>query len=171
MMVPLAPLLHFLRRAVRIAEDALLVVSLTAMIVLAAGQIALRNFGGGGFVWTDELLRILVLWIALLGAVAASRDANHITIDLLTRHLHGKILRFVRVVVDLFTAAVCGTLAYYSWRFVEVEREFGSLLLETVPAWMFQLILPVGFALIGLRYVCHGLSRKCETSAPPEGMD
>ncbi len=165
----LASLSSALRRAVRLAEDTLLVVSLTVMIVLAAGQIALRNFGEGGFVWTDELLRILVLWIALLGAVAASRDANHITIDLLTRHLRGRLLPLTRAVVSLFTAVVCGALAFYSWKFVEVEKKYGSLLLESVPAWMFELILPVGFALIGLRYALRALSNGAEAAGAPKG--
>ena len=54
-------------------EDGLLVLIVTVMILLAAMQIFLRNFFDIGFLWTDELLRLLVLWLAVAGAVAASR--------------------------------------------------------------------------------------------------
>ncbi|MCH8220487.1 MAG: TRAP transporter small permease subunit [Proteobacteria bacterium] len=65
-------------------ENGLLVLILTSMILLASTQIFLRNFLSTGFTIGDELLRILVLWLAMLGALAASRDQRHIAIDALT---------------------------------------------------------------------------------------
>jgi TRAP-type C4-dicarboxylate transport system permease small subunit len=67
------------------AEDALLVVLLSTMIVLAGTQIILRNFLDSGFVWIDPLLRVLVLWLGLLGATVATRNNKHIRIDLLSK--------------------------------------------------------------------------------------
>ena len=66
-----------LARAVNIVtwlENALLVFVLAAMVLLAAAQILLRNFMGVSLEWTDQALRLLVLWVAFLGAVAASRE-------------------------------------------------------------------------------------------------
>jgi TRAP-type C4-dicarboxylate transport system permease small subunit len=63
------------------------------------------------------------------------------------------------IVVDAFTAAVCGVLAYYSWTFVRDSRAFGDTLLGDWPAWLFQLVLPVGFALIAYRYALGCLRR------------
>ncbi len=67
------------------AEDALLVLLLSTMIVLASTQILLRNLFDSGFVWIDPLLRVLVLWLGLIGATVATRNNRHIRIDLLTR--------------------------------------------------------------------------------------
>ena len=39
----------------------------------------LRNFFSIGFAWGDGLTRLAVLWLGLLGALAASRDGRHIT--------------------------------------------------------------------------------------------
>ncbi len=72
------------------AEDAVLVVILSGMILLAAGQIVLRNFFDIGFIWSDEALRMMVLWLAVAGAVAASRNDKHINIDVLDRFLPGR---------------------------------------------------------------------------------
>ena len=71
-------------------EDGLLVLLLAAMIGLAGTQILLRNVLDTGLGWGDPLLRVTVMWIGLLGAMAASRDDNHITIDLVSRILKGR---------------------------------------------------------------------------------
>ena len=67
------------------AEDALLVLLLSAMIALASTQILLRNLFDSGFVWIDPLLRVLVLWLGLIGATVATRNNRHIRIDLLSK--------------------------------------------------------------------------------------
>ena len=137
----------------RWAEDAVLVLILTAMIVMAASQIVLRNFFDIGFIWGDELLRLLVLWIAVAGAVAASRNDKHINIAILDRFLPEKPATFVAMLVHAFTAAICAVVAWYSLQFVQTSREYEDVLLGQVPAWWLQSVLPVGFALIAYRYV------------------
>ena len=93
-------------------ETGLLTLVLGAMILLAAAQIGLRNFFGGGFSWADESLRIMVLWVAMLGAVAASRDQRHVSIDALSRFLSPALRRWTRILINLFAAAVCLALAW-----------------------------------------------------------
>lgn len=133
-------------------EDAVLVLVLTGMILLAAGQIIMRNFFSIGVIWGDELLRMLVLWIAVAGAVAASRGDKHINIAILDRFLPAWVKPPVKVVIHLFTSVVCGIITWHSLQFVQTSKEFGDLLLGSVPAWLLQLILPVGFGLICYRY-------------------
>lgn len=141
-----------LEKAGRAGEDAVLVLILTTMILLAAGQIFLRNFMDIGVIWGDEMLRMLVLWIAVAGAVAASRDDKHINIDVLNRFLPERVALFVKVLLHLFTALVCGVVAWHSLAFVQMSREFEDVLLGNVPAWMLQAVLPVGFGLVAWRY-------------------
>jgi TRAP-type C4-dicarboxylate transport system permease small subunit len=149
---PLRPWLTRIETAGRWLEDTLLVGLFAALTLLAVLQIVLRNLGLAGFVWADGLVRIGVLWIALLGAVAASRDQKHIAIDLARRLLPARFWRPISTVVAAFTATVCGFLAYYSWTFVRDSRAFGDTLFGDWPAWAFQLILPLGFGLISYRY-------------------
>lgn len=141
-----------LERIGRVGEDALLVTVLTAMIGLAASQIVLRNFLNLGFIWGDELLRMLVLWIAVAGAVAASRNDRHINIAILDRFLPDKGKIAVKILVDAFTSVICGIVTWHSLQFVRTSHEFGDVLLGNVPAWLLQAILPIGFALICYRY-------------------
>lgn len=139
-------------------EDALLVTLLLGMILLAAGQIIGRNLFNTTFMVGDEALRLLVLWLTLAGGVAASRADRHISIALLDRFLDGRWLDLARVSTHAFTAAVCGLIAWYSVEFVQMSREFEDTLLGGQPAWVLQLVLPVGFAIMAYRHGLHALS-------------
>jgi len=139
-------------------EDAVLVLILTGMIGLASAQIVLRNFFDVGFIWGDEMLRMLVLWLAVGGAVAARRSDKHIHIDLLNRYLPWRAATAVKVVVHGFTAAVAGLVAWHGLAFVRTSHEFGDVLLGNVPAWIPQAVLPLGFALIAWRYALFMLA-------------
>ena len=137
----------------RIAENAALVLTLSAMILLGSTQIILRNFFDSGFGWADEALRLMVLWVAMFGAVAASREQRHITIDVLSRALPDKAKAWVAIVVDALTAAITLILAWYSWIFVAESYEYQDRLLNDLPAWLFQSVLPIAFLLISYHYV------------------
>ena len=131
-------------------ETALIALLVLAMVVLAGAQILLRNFFDTGFAWADPLLRAMVLWAAMLGALAAARDDKHIGLDLLTHFLHGRAKRIARVIALLFAAAVSAAMAWYGWNLVEVDYGGGSSI-AGIPGWVIEAILPVGFALLAIR--------------------
>jgi TRAP-type C4-dicarboxylate transport system permease small subunit len=158
--VRLNRLLELAGRAGRWLENALLVILFAALMLLATSQIVLRDVFSTALLWSDGAVRLLVLWLAVVGAVAASRDHKHIAIDLAGRLLPARLERPVGLAVALFTAVVTGSLAWFSWRFVSDSREFGDTLLGNWPAWILQLILPIGFALISYRY-CLRFLRLC----------
>jgi len=153
--IVLLALQKFINSADRVGrgmETLLLVLILGSMILLACAQIVLRNVADIGLSWSDELLRMLVLWITLAGAVSASRNDKHINIALLDRFLPAWLKKLVGLLIHLFTAAVCALVAWYSLQFVLTSREYADLILGSVPAWYLQAALPLGFALITWRY-------------------
>lgn len=137
----------------RVVEDALLAALLGALILLAGAQITMRNLWESGIPWADPMLRVMVLWLGLLGAIVATRQDKHIRIDVISRYLPRRLERITRRITDLFGALVCGLLAYHSARFVRMEWEDGLIAFAGVPAWACELILPVGFALIAARFL------------------
>jgi len=149
---PAETILSRLEKAGRVGEDAVLVIVLTSMILLAAAQIVMRNFLSFGFIWADEMLRMLVLWIAVAGAVAASRTDKHINIAILDRFLPDRVKLAVKIVIHIFTAGICGVVTWHSAQFVGMSHEFGDVLMGSIPAWLPQMILPIGFGLICYRY-------------------
>lgn len=135
------------------AEDGLLVFLLSAMILLAAAQIVLRNFLDSGFVWIDPLLRVLVLWLGLIGATVATRNNKHIRIDLLSKLFSRNTHRLIQSVIGQISAWTCLVIAWYGFKWIQMDFEDGVTSFAGIPAWMLEVIIPVTFALIGLRYL------------------
>lgn len=134
-------------------EDAFLALLLTAMVVLAPLQILLRNLFNEGISWADPLIRVLVLWVGLMGAVAAARGDRHISIDAVSKMVSARTRTGIGLATSSFTAVVCGLVAWHSGRFVWDEKAYGSVAFSGIPAWMLEVVIPVAFALIAIRYL------------------
>ena len=147
--------LRKLDQLLRHFEDGVLAVLLGGMILLATLQIGLRNLADTGFIWADPVLRIMVLWLGLVGAVAATRDDRHINIDLLSRFATGRWRAATKVLTDLFAAFICGVVTWNSYEFVVGEAEYGLTGIADVPVWIFQSIIPAAFALMAFRFAVH----------------
>ncbi|MEJ2087961.1 MAG: TRAP transporter small permease [Gammaproteobacteria bacterium] len=139
-------------------ESGLLVVILGAMILLAAYQVVARNLFDTGILWGDALVRVLVLWVTFIGATIASRDDDHIRIDLLTRFIGDRSNAWLERLRNLFTAIVAGVFAWYSLRFVILDYQDGITAFAAVPAWVCEAVMPFGAALISLRYLLRTFS-------------
>ena len=134
-------------------EDALLVGLLAVMIGLAVWQIAARNVFDTAIIWGDPLLRVLVLWVGFLGAVAAARDDRQINVEVVSRFAGEPWRSRIRVLTDLFTSAVSGFLAYQAYRFIKDAHEYEEIAFGAVPLWLAGVVLPVAFALLCARYL------------------
>lgn len=139
------------------AEDMLLVVLLSAMILLAITQILLRNFLDSGIVWIDPMLRVMVLWLGLTGATVATRKNKHIRIDLLSRLFERNTHRLIQAIVGQVSAWTCLLIAWYGFRWIHLDYQDGLTSFAGIPAWMLEVVIPVTFALIGLRYLVMSL--------------
>ena len=142
-------------------EDLTLALLLGVLIVLACLQILLRNVFGFSLLWIDPLLRNLVLWLGLLGALAASRSGKHVSIDLVGQYLHGHWKELIYALTSVFTAVVCAIIAWFSSSYVRLEMEIPSTLMLGIPQWVLTSIIPFTFFLIAVRYaifaVQHGI--------------
>jgi TRAP-type C4-dicarboxylate transport system permease small subunit len=141
-----------LERFGRAAENAALVVLLGSLILLAVGQIVLREIFETGFFWADESIKLLVLWLAMVGSIAATRDNRHIRIDALSHLLPEIAVTLIRLLVDVFAAIVCAVIAWQAWRYLQLEIEFEDTVLIDTPAWIAHVVLPAAFALVSYRF-------------------
>ena len=144
--------------AIHRAEDVFLASLLGVMVILAPLQIVLRNFFDAGLIWADPLLRVLVLWVGLLGALAASRQHKQISVDVASKFLPPRPKAIVGIATGLFTSFVCSVVAYHSWLFVANEREFESKAFGQVPAWLCEIVIPIAFAMIAVRHFGYAFS-------------
>lgn len=132
---------------------ALLVTLLAVMLFMAFTQVVLRNLFSTSILWGDVFLRHVVLWVAFLGAIVASGEKRHITIDALTKILPDKGKKIAGIITGIASIIVCYFLTDASYRFLIDEMEFGGTLILDIQRWIFQLIIPLGFGIMMLRFL------------------
>lgn len=70
-------------------------------------QILARDVFVISSMWTEELARILFVWIVFLGAGTLVQDNQHIRISILTDRLPSAVSRFIRIVSNLLILIFC----------------------------------------------------------------
>ena len=164
--------LDSLERAGKLAENTALVLLLGTMVGVSVFQIINREMLGSTFAlsWADELIKIIVLWLAMVGSIAAARDNRHIRIDLITHVLSGPIVTWAKIIVDVFAAVVCGVIGWHAFRLVREEISWGDTIFDNTPLWIMHAIVPLAFALISYQFVVRvaKLVRSLFVSDPEE---
>jgi len=183
-------------RLIHLIEDFLLAAVLLTLVLFSFFQLLLKNLVTGfnlagrhytilplkwlldnigpGFNWGDAFLRQLVLWLAVLGAVMATREDRHINVEIASKFLPKKWGIGVRVFTDAFTTVVCALISYAGFNLVRSEIGSDSMAFANVPAWIMELIIPIGFGIIALRFaryfVIHTLQAFGILPMPPDGQ-
>ena len=163
-------LLQRIDRAIRRAEGGLIIVFLSLMVSLTFLQIVLRAFHVYGrfqwanslmgyLDWTEPLVRLLVLWVAFLGASLITSESKHIKIDLMSELLPSRWLAYREIMLSAACVAVTALMVQASLGYVRMEWSFGGRLFLGMPAWIGQVIMPAGFFLMLFRFLLRGLAQ------------
>ncbi|MGQ9645321.1 MAG: TRAP transporter small permease [Thermodesulfobacteriota bacterium] len=139
-------------------EQFLLVLLSSLLILTAFLQIVLRNLFDTGLSWGDPLVRNLVLWVGFIGAALATREGKHINLEVVSRWVPPRGKRFIQTLTALFSSVVCALLTYASLKFVRNEAQMADPTFLRIPSWIPELILPVIFGLMALRFGFHALN-------------
>ncbi|KAB2843187.1 TRAP transporter small permease [bacterium] len=138
-------------------EGIVLSLALLFMIGLGFLQVILRNFWDTGIEWGDPVVRAMVIWVGFLGASIATHQKSHIQLDLVSKFLPEKAKKFAGIIAHFGSAAVCLLLADAAYKFMVMEREARTLLIDGVPNWIVIVIIPVSFLVMTARFFIHGL--------------
>lgn len=133
-------------------EDILLCILLTSMLSLACVQIFMRSVLSSGLLWADPLLRYLVLWCGLLGALKATGQEKHIALDFSNYLVPKSLQPWVFVITALFCTITAAALTLAAWIFIQNEIEYGGARLLSLPVWSWNIIFPITFGLMSVRY-------------------
>ncbi|MBT3066537.1 TRAP transporter large permease subunit [Rhodoferax sp. U11-2br] len=122
------------------------------MVLIPLLEIALRPMMGRGVDNAPVLVQHLGLVLAMLGAVAAERYGHLSSLGNGLAGLGGERLQMgIQVFAQGSAALVCGVLALASWRLVATEMDVAHGLAYGLPTWWVQMLMPVGFALLGAK--------------------
>lgn len=138
-------------------EGAILIFLLLIMLIMAFGQVVLRNFFSGGVVWGDILLRHLVMWIGFLGAALATSNERHLNIDVLTRYLPARLKGIIAALANIFAATICFLLSRASITFIEFEINNKNIVFGDIPSWYAQIVIPIGYGLLTFHFLIRAL--------------
>jgi C4-dicarboxylate transporter DctQ subunit len=135
-------------------EEGLIAFLLAVMTIIIFVQVIARYVFNYSFVWALELVTFLFAGLIFLGMAYGVRVGAHIGIDLLVKSLGPRGAR----VAGALAAALCVTYAVIvligSVQYVEKIRSIGILAQDLpIEQWIPRLVLPIGFALLGVRFV------------------
>jgi len=66
--------------------------------------------------------------------------------------MKGRSKPIAQAIVYSFASYISYILMLAAWAFVKDERDYESMLFENVPAWYFEIIIPIGFGLMFCRF-------------------
>jgi C4-dicarboxylate transporter, DctQ subunit len=141
-----------LRRFYERAEEGVIALLLAAMTLVTFAQVVLRYVFNDTLLWALEATTYMFGWLVLFGISYGVRVHAHIGIDLLVKALPRNPRRAVGLLA-LGCAMLYATLMAYG-AYGYVRRMFAlGIDAQDIPVqrWILGLILPVGFALLGLR--------------------
>jgi len=134
-----------------LVEDGIAALALAAMVALPLAEIVIRRLFGVGLPGSGPFVQHLTLWIGFLGAAIAARDGKLLALATGTFIPAGRPREIATAFASAVAACMSTILTFGAWQLVQSEREAGSIIAASVPVWVGQLALPIGFALIALR--------------------
>lgn len=129
------------------------VILLTLLVCSSFLQVILRNFFGIGINALEELMRNGVLWIALVGGILTTLRGKHIAIDIVPRFLPERWRTVFNFILNGIAAIICLIFSWLSFQFLKLEIAMESRIAGAIPAWIIELILPIGFFLIAVSFL------------------
>lgn len=144
--------LHAIDKAIGVVEQVLLIMLLASMMLLGTAQVVLREVFNSGITWADPVLRNMVLWAGMVGAMVATQAGRHLNMDAFARLMRPEARRWVDVLVNTFAAGLC---AYCVWAAIPYLKDE---MLNTEPIaggilhWHVQLIFPLAFGVMAYRF-------------------
>ena len=127
---------------------------LAAMTLLTFVQVVLRYVFNSGFVWALELTTVFFAAMIFVGISYGVRVGAHIGVDALVKLMPSRTRRVVSIGVVLLCLAYAAIVIIGSWEYVSKMKMIGVELEDMpIPLWIVRAIMPLGYALLTLRFL------------------
>lgn len=134
-------------------EEGLIALLLLAMTLVTFSQVVARYVFNTGAVWALELTIYLFAWLVMFGASYCVKKGVHIGIDAFVNLFSTSVQRLFGLVAVACCLLLCAILFKGSWDYIAKLHLIG---IETedlpIEEWKVKIILPVGFALLFIRF-------------------
>lgn len=102
-----------------------------ALMVAVITQVVGRSIIGDSPVWTEELTRFALLYLAAFGAGLSYRSGELVNVDLICEALPGAWPHRLRLLSAILTAVLCLGLILPAWKYTSI----GALQTSTALGW------------------------------------
>jgi TRAP-type transport system small permease protein len=123
--------------------------STVAIFVILVANTVLRYARGSSLQWANEVPELLFPWMVMAGVVLAAVHSAHIATTFLMEAVPAAVRRAVGVLSWLVVAGLYGTLAWATFRMLDVVHDEKSPILQ-IPGSVTYGCVMVGMALLGL---------------------
>jgi C4-dicarboxylate transporter DctQ subunit len=135
-------------------EEGLVTFLMAAMTLVTFVQVVARYIFNYSFVWALELTGVMFAWLIFAGMSYGVRVGAHIGVDALVRSLGSGAARVVGIVATLLCIVYAAIVTVGGYQYVAKMYDVGILMQDMpVQQWIPRAILPIGFALLALRFL------------------
>lgn len=126
------------------ALEVTIVACLAVMSVLVFANVVLRYVFDSGIAWSEELSRLVFVWLIFLGAILASKEHAHIGFDTLVRRLPDSGRKLLILVSGLVMLACCVFLVIGGWQQTVINLQNQYPVLGISYAWLYAVAIVFG---------------------------
>lgn len=119
------------------------------MVSVVCAQIVLRYLTYQPVAWTEELARLLFIWLCLIGAAEGARRSAHFAVDFLPRKLRGTAGCLLRGALKVIEASMYIVIAFAGVQILATVHNQQSVTLE-LPMSIVYGAIPSGFVLMAV---------------------
>ncbi len=112
------------------------VVLITGLSLLVLANAMGRYFFASPLPWTEEVVSILLVWIAAIGVVLAAARGALVGCEILTSRLRPTQARTLGRAISLVSALMMLIVAWYSWRYMGIFGRDTTPLLDIPKSWL-----------------------------------
>lgn len=131
------------RACVRVLEI-VIVACLAVMAVLVFGNVVLRYVFDSGIALSEELSRLLFVWLIFLGAILASVQRVHIGFDALVEKLPLAARKGLVLLTGALMLAACVMFLIGGWEQTKINLGNSYPVLDVSYAWLYGVALVFG---------------------------
>lgn len=137
------------------AENISIGIALLGATFMVTVNVINRFVFKNAFAWSDELVRYLMIYVTFIGCAGCVRKKQHIAIDIIASvSKNKKLLRVLDIIIGVICTVFSAAITIYAIQLVQKTHNFPQLTAGLrVPQYIPYLMIPIGFALMTLRYV------------------
>ncbi len=137
-------------------EKAFLAGAIIVCSLLLFFNVALRYIFLAPIYWAEEFVRYLMVWMIFVGASQVTLWGGHVAVDIVPRVLSKRANVILAFSVNIVCILFCMILGYLSVKQMMRVMRAGQIspALE-IPMWIPYLSIPVGMALMFIRFLQH----------------